>query len=54
MIFRPGDTQEVPGVGVFVWDGKEFWILEDIKRTYGEMYTILRDMDKYFDIKDGG
>lgn len=54
MILRPKDTQEVPGVGVFEWDGREYWVLGEIKRTHGELYVILRDIGQDFNIKSGG
>lgn len=51
MILRPGDTQEVPDVGVFEWDGREFWVLEKVKHTHGAMYEILRNIDLGFSVK---
>jgi len=49
MILRRGDIQEVPGVGVFEWDGHGFWVFGDVKRTHGELYFMLRDVGKSFD-----
>lgn len=51
MILRPGDTQEILGVGVFEWDGIGFWVLEKIKHTHAEMYVILRDAGFSFNVK---
>jgi hypothetical protein len=53
MILRFGDTQEVPGIGTFEWDGHEFWVLGEVKHTYGEMYTILKKSGNKFEVKGG-
>lgn len=53
MILRLGDTQEVTNVGVFKWDGREYWILNDVKHTHGELYVMLRDIGQKFNIKSG-
>lgn len=50
MMLWPGDTQELPGVGVFKWDGREFWVFGDMKRTHGEMYLLLKSIDKQFNV----
>lgn len=51
MIIRPGDTQEVPDVGIFEWDGREFWVAGKVKCTHGQLYVMLAGMGLVFDIK---
>ena len=51
MLLRPGDTQEVPDVGVFEWDGREFWVLEDVKYTHSQIYFLLEGMGQKFNVK---
>lgn len=54
MMIRAGDTQELPDIGVFEWDGVEFWVCGDIRHTHKELYTLLVAMDKKFDVQSVG
>lgn len=50
MILSIGDTQVVPGVGIFEWDGVESWVCDDIVYTHGQLYTILLNMGLVFEV----
>ena len=54
MMIRAGDIQEFPNVGMFRWDGIEFWVCGDIKYTHAELYTLLVAVGKEFDVQSVG